>query len=548
MAFLLAAANITDTGLSVGDARSWDGRRDGASPGQGVVSPGGDAVSPPAPVSKTLGAVDSPAAQMPSTEPVQPAPQFAFGIPRVSDAGLIGNCSGLPSPGETVAIRSTLDYAVAEDQTLTSGVEVVVESGASPPHIVSGEKANRFDISGVGSLAWTDEVLVPSVPAGDPDARIRVSTWAMPSAGLPVRSGFVELELGSTVRVRAVDDAGTVVHAALSMTNGGCWRTRGANLEQPDGRRVAFYHVDPQDTAEVLVTSEGYWPAKVRLLPGQDLVPGAIRDIDVVLKPRLPYAALQSDLDQLVAGFGGLNAVTVVDLQTGRVVAVNGTREQYAACTVKIMFMIAVAQDIEAGLYTKDDVADLVWRAMGPSQVWPARELISIIGAGDVGRGIRRMNKIMWDLGATHSIVTHPPGYYWEEYGYLASHNIVENLATTDDMALILSKLYRGEILPPAGTEYVLWSMTLGHNAGLSGSLGNPLPWDVTLYQKMGQLDTYDGTWNDVGIAVFERGGREYAYAIAYLGSLAGWRYHYNYGSQLSGVTWRAFDAAYSGR
>ena len=93
--------------------------------------------------------------------------------------------------------------------------------------------------------------------------------------------------------------------------------------------------------------------------------------------------------------------MSVLDLQTGRIVSVNGDRQQPAACTIKIFIMIAVAQDIEAGKYSADDVEGLVLSAMGPSNTPPAYELMRIAGGGDYRAGLRRVNDIMKQLGMT---------------------------------------------------------------------------------------------------------------------------------------------------
>lgn len=262
------------------------------------------------------------------------------------------------------------------------------------------------------------------------------------------------------------------------------------------------------------------------------------------IDPRLP--GLRDRLAQTMAGWGGANAVSVTDLQTGETVSVNGSTPLPAACTIKIFIMFAVAQDIEAGKYTEADVADLVQGAMGPSATWPARELIRIIGGNDVGAGVHRVNKIMWDLGAKQSILTHPPDYPGEEYGYKASRGIVENLLVADELNMMLGKLYRGEALSPWATQYVLWSMTLAI-PGQQQSLGGPLPPDAQLYHKIGLVYAPQETWNDAGIVTFERGGNTYAYAITYLGSYGGsWLDAYYHGAAVSAIAWRAFSSAYA--
>jgi beta-lactamase class A len=258
--------------------------------------------------------------------------------------------------------------------------------------------------------------------------------------------------------------------------------------------------------------------------------------------PDPAFEALQAELNNLVASWAGDNAVSVMDLQSQQTIAVNGARSQVAACTIKIPIMIAAAQDIEAGHYTAEDVAGLVEPMMGPSYIEPARELLDIIGGGDIGAGIRRVNQIMWDLGATGSIMTHPPGRYWEEYGYADSHGITDNLLTTDDLVLILGKLYRGEVLSPWATDYVLASMTIAPD-WMDAALGSPLPPEAQLYHKVGQLYEPHNTWNDAGIVVFERNGQMYAYALAYLSSYGpSWQNAYDHATSVSESAWRYFS------
>jgi beta-lactamase class A len=257
------------------------------------------------------------------------------------------------------------------------------------------------------------------------------------------------------------------------------------------------------------------------------------------------WDALRAELEGLVSSRSGDHAVSVTDLQTGRIISIHGARPQLAACTIKIGILMAVAQDLEAGRYSAEEIDALVHSAMGPSNTPPARELLAYAGGGDVGAGVRRVNEIMWGLGASGSILTHPPGYYGEEYGYAASHGAVDNLLTTNDLNLILVKLFRGEALSPAATSYVLWSMTLAPD-WMNNSLGAPLPPEVYLFHKVGQLYGPHNTWDDAGIVVFERGGREYAYAISYLGSYGGsWQDAYALSQELSAAAWRNFEATY---
>ena len=255
---------------------------------------------------------------------------------------------------------------------------------------------------------------------------------------------------------------------------------------------------------------------------------------------------LAIELSGMVAGWAGDNAVTVTDLQTGYTISTNGDRQQQAACTMKVFMMMGVAQDIEAGKYRHEDIADLVESAMGPSNTYPARELIALTGDGSIAAGIARINGFMQALGMTDSIVTHPPGYPGDDYGY----GLGDNVVTTNDLNRALAKLWHGEAgLSKSATDYVLWSMTLSIE-GQSYSLGGGIPSSVTLYHKIGLLYEPWSTWNDFGIFVFEREGQQVAYAISYLGANYGlghddWKDAYYHGSEISAAAWQAFDNAY---
>jgi beta-lactamase class A len=181
---------------------------------------------------------------------------------------------------------------------------------------------------------------------------------------------------------------------------------------------------------------------------------------------------------------------------------------------------------------------------MGPSNTWPARELLRRVGAGDIGAGVHRVNAILERLGVRSSILTHPPGYPDEEYGYKASRGIDENLLTTEDLNLVLRKLYRGEALSPRATQYVLQSLTLAP-AWMNAPLRSAVPAGARVYHKVGQLYAPENVWNDAGIVVYERDGRTTAYAFAYLGSYgASWREAYAHETQLAQIVWQHFAAA----
>lgn len=274
--------------------------------------------------------------------------------------------------------------------------------------------------------------------------------------------------------------------------------------------------------------------------PDPTEAPATDQPVHTTIDPQ--FAALHAELAALVDGWQGLHAVSVTDLQTGQTISVHGDRPQLAACTIKIVLLMAVAQDIEAGRYTADDVAELVQSAMGPSNTWPARELLGQIGGGDIGAGVHRVNALLDELGATGSILTHPPGYPAEEYGYMEQLGIDENRVTTDDLNLILAKLYRGDALSPWATEYVLDSMTIAPD-WMDQPLRSSIDPAARLYHKIGQLYEPEHVWNDAAIVEFERDGQRHAYAISYLGSYgASWQEAYSHEAELGAIVWGYFS------
>lgn len=274
-----------------------------------------------------------------------------------------------------------------------------------------------------------------------------------------------------------------------------------------------------------------------------DRHPGAPDYAPGLFVSRPALDALELKLRNLVNGWDGQHALTITDLQTGETISINGSRTQLAACTIKIPIMVAVAQDVAAGKYTREEIEHLVAPAMGPSLTWPARELLRITGDGDIGQGVHRANAIMRELGAEHSLLTHPPGYFGEEYGYLETHNEIENLLTTDDLNRMLANLWAGDLLPEETSDYFWWSLTIA-TPFLDNSMGAPLPPDTPMYHKIGVLYEPWNTWNDAGIIVATRDGQPYAYAVSYLASDSpgSYRTAYANGQEISRLVWETFN------
>jgi beta-lactamase class A len=249
---------------------------------------------------------------------------------------------------------------------------------------------------------------------------------------------------------------------------------------------------------------------------------------------------LQTQISARLSGWNGKYAVTVTDLQTGQTVSVNGARSQTAASTIKIFIAIGIAQQIDAGHIAKDDVDGLMQAMMGQSSNEAAYELIEMLGNGNIVAGTRAVNTVAQNLGTTGTFLDSPPDHPEIDIGIAR-----DNLLTTNDLNLVLTKLYHGQILSPASTDYVLYCMSLPSD-WQNGSVGGPLPAGSTFYHKPGWIGAPYDTWNDAGIVVVNRNGLNLAYAISYLGSFSGSEGEdYNRGYAVSDLVWSYFDAAY---
>lgn len=242
----------------------------------------------------------------------------------------------------------------------------------------------------------------------------------------------------------------------------------------------------------------------------------------------------------MTSGWNGQFAVSVTDLQTGQIISVNGNRKQPAASTIKIFIAIGIAQQIDAGNIDRRDVDNLMQAMMRSSDNQASYELIEMLGHGDIVAGTAEVNTIAQALGTTGTFLDSPPDHPEIDLGIAA-----DNLLTSNDLNLVLSKLYRGQILSPSSTAYVLSLMALPEE-WQNGSIGGPLPSDSTVYHKPGWLDAPYNTWNDAGIVIVNRIGQQISYVISYLSSFGDSEGSaYDNGYTVSAAVWNYFDAAY---
>ena len=184
---------------------------------------------------------------------------------------------------------------------------------------------------------------------------------------------------------------------------------------------------------------------------------------------------LRAALEQMVSSFKGTAGIYVYHLNTGREAAVNGDTIFPTASIVKVPILIGLFDKIEQGELTYRQ--PLVYRdslkygGSGLMQFFQdssQTELIQLaalmitysdntasLWSQALAGGGSRINEVMEDYGFEHTRVnSRTPGREqpWEQYGW--------GQTTPKEMATLLVKIRRGQIVSPAASEEIYRLMT----------------------------------------------------------------------------------------
>lgn len=253
--------------------------------------------------------------------------------------------------------------------------------------------------------------------------------------------------------------------------------------------------------------------------------------------------ALQAEMEEIIdaAWIEGRYAVAVTDLQTGETVGVNAQRLQLTACIANLFVLMLTMQDVENGAPI-DDVSDLMDTTIWASDAFTARALYAIAGDGSSIEGVRRVGELVASLGLTDTTIDHPPAYAGESLGISD-----DNWTTAIDVNHALWAFYHGDVLgEPYRSE--LLNRLVEVKPGLNYLMAYETYGGRTVSHKNGFFEINDGTWvdNDVAIVRFDRGGREYAYAISYFSDFVETKYgDMTVGQGLAAAAWAYFDEKY---
>lgn len=230
------------------------------------------------------------------------------------------------------------------------------------------------------------------------------------------------------------------------------------------------------------------------------------------LSPQRVTEALAGDLlplrDLLAPTFDDLAwsaGVAVIDLSTGDEVLVNGRTQFLAASTIKFFVVLSVAQDIDDGRYTYDDIRQDIAGIMIDQSNESALQLTLRTGLDTVNDRLQT-----WDL--TDTVIDHPAGY---TAAVSPQYSDGENLTTARDAARGLQLLYEARIGDAEIDRTLVENLSRGGNRyGIQGSV----PWGQgAVFYKVGWLPPWEGVTanHDIGIVEFERDGQMHAYALA---------------------------------
>lgn len=216
-------------------------------------------------------------------------------------------------------------------------------------------------------------------------------------------------------------------------------------------------------------------------------LPVSIEKMSSSISEIVLWAAAENLMNTLVDRFPGVTAsVGLIDLNTGRVVNSGVQQAFVAASTTKVLTAACYLNQVERGTASLDRSIDgctarlLIEQMINRSDNDSWRSLKSWMGYDDVEA-------------------------YAHQIG-LSSFDVYGNTITAADDALMLQKLYLGQLLNQEDTAWLLSCMQNTNNEEL---IPAALPDGVTVYHKYGNLDE---TLNDT--AIIKCGNRAMVLAI----------------------------------
>lgn len=213
----------------------------------------------------------------------------------------------------------------------------------------------------------------------------------------------------------------------------------------------------------------------------------------------LPLAA---NLQKAVDNHPELNlGISYLDLASGAHTDVNGDQAFTAASTTKLVAATAFLTGVEQGTYSLD------------------QRLGSSTARYQLEQMVRQSNNDSWAL--FNSLITPPGEQAFAKKNGLSSYRWDGNKISPNDYALLLAKLYRGELLNQEHTQLLLSFMQRTNQERI---ITPALPASATFYHKYGEFEdnVHDGGIVLQGgeafvLTIFSNGKGYYNYEQRYL-------------------------------
>jgi beta-lactamase class A len=240
-------------------------------------------------------------------------------------------------------------------------------------------------------------------------------------------------------------------------------------------------------------------------------------------------AALAGRFKEICARAGGECGVAVTHVESGRAAAFEGERRQPLYSVFKLPLAVAVLQDVEAGKLQLDRKVRVEPEEAAPgvkanSDLWlkPSDRTIRELLEFSIVRSDNTSSDKMLELVGGPSVITERMralGLQNIEVrsnvrDFLKSKDAHPNNGSANDLARLLARLQKGEVLQPAQTEVLLGLMA----RSISGQqrLRAGVPAGTPVGDKSG---TGPSTTNDVGIITLPEGKGHLAMAVLLNGS-----------------------------
>lgn len=179
------------------------------------------------------------------------------------------------------------------------------------------------------------------------------------------------------------------------------------------------------------------------------------------------YTNMGTSIDEILAKYSGMQvSVTVTDLSNDKSFHYGVDESYVAASTTKVITSIVFLQQVETG----------------------EQSLTEFIN-GESAQSLLQRMIVNSDNDAWKTLNSHL-GYdtlqTWGQYMGLNSYDSTANTINTDDLALVLTKLYKGELIDTTNTRQLLAYMK---EANRTEYIVNAVPSSVNVYHKAGWLD-----------------------------------------------------------